>query len=67
MFAKLGNGLAGTWESLDPQERILVIYGLAVLIFTVATIAGQPARDARKRAEREQLADEIARRLSRGR
>jgi hypothetical protein len=63
VLSKLANGLSGTWESLDPQERILVLYGLACVVFSISFALGAPARAEKKRSEMRELADMVAERL----
>lgn len=67
MFAKLGNGLAGTWESLDERERMLaLVSGVYVVLFLYLGLTWQGRKLSereRKREEMREFADIIAERL----
>jgi hypothetical protein len=60
---KLRDALSMFWQSLDTDERRILIGGIAwVMLSLVATVA----QERRREWEREQIAESVARRLSLG-
>jgi hypothetical protein len=56
LLTKLRNGLELTWDSLDAQERQVVLY---FVVYTLVTLFAAVARASRERLKRE-LREEIA-------
>ena len=61
---KLADALSMFWQSLDERERRLLVLGVAYL---GAVIVLAPLQQRQRRQEREELAEELARRLVEGR
>lgn len=56
LLTKLRNGIELTWDSLDSQERQVVLY---FVVYTLVTLAATLARASRERLKRE-LREEIS-------
>lgn len=61
--AKLADALAMFWQSLDEQERRLLMIGG---LWLAAALISVPSERARKARERQELVEAVAERLRRG-
>lgn len=62
MLSKLTNGLAGTWDSLDQRERILLIYCAGAVVYFL--MRGLTSTSGMKRIQKEDaMASRIARKI----
>ena len=61
--AKLADALAMFWQSLDEQERRLLMIGV---LWLAAALVSVPLERSRKERERQELVEAVAERMSRG-
>lgn len=60
IITKVKNAAELLWESLDSQERQVLLYGLAYLLVTALSVLQQTSRERLKRELREEIAAHAA-------